>query len=348
MPNLKRVWSWLAEELPSKSIVHWRLNGLYVSDRGGIMKAMIILVLLFTVSAFAATPFAPPADDAPVGLVTSVKGAVQILRAGQSKPVPAKMADLIGPNDHVITGAGAEATILSCGDSRSARLQPLGEIILTTLAMVVNKGKLLDDRKIAGCRLPSTLALSAASKQQAGLSRLRTGSVVKLRTPVEGVYVSEAHPKFSWEPVEGATKYEVRVQNREEEVLFKTTVTGTSFTYPSDGPPLEPGQKYWWRLIAFGSDGAPSMAGTFFQTLPAAQAKDFKLAEADLKKQVAANPKDTGPRILLAFLYEENGMYDSAWHSYDQLSNELKDNNWIKSRQDAMQQKLGWDPKKPK
>lgn len=301
------------------------------------MKSMIMLVLVLGI---ATVGYA--ADEAPVGLLTSVKGAVQILRAGQKTPVPAKMADLIGPNDHVITGAGGEANLLSCSDSRSVRLQPLGEVILTTIAMVLNKGKLADDHKIAGCHLPSTLALSAASQQQAGMTKLRGGEV-KLRTPVEGVFVSEARPKFTWEPVKDATKYEVRVQDRDEKLLYKTTVSGTEFTYPANGPLLEPGQKYWWRLIAFGKDDATTVAGTYFQTLPSSQAKTFKDAEADLKKQVATNPKDTGPRILLAFLYEENGMYDAAAHTYDQLSKQLADNNWIKSRLFAMHEKLRWD-----
>src|SRR3989442_2593996 len=82
------------------------------------------------------------ADDAPVGLVSMVKGPVQIQRAGEKSPVPAKMADLVGPGDRLITGAGAEAVFLYCPGARSARLPASGEVTFTAAALQVTKGKL--------------------------------------------------------------------------------------------------------------------------------------------------------------------------------------------------------------
>src|SRR5580693_9029074 len=140
------------------------------------------------------------AEDAPVGLVSMVKGSVQIQHAGQKAPVPAKMADLVAAGDRLITGAGGEAVFIYCPDARSARLSAGGEVVFTASAMEVTKGKLSDDRKIAGCRLPSTLGLSAASQQQVGLAKTR-GFEMRLRAPVEGVFVSAARPKFSWHAV---------------------------------------------------------------------------------------------------------------------------------------------------
>src|SRR5437867_919208 len=90
------------------------------------------------------------ADDAPIGLVSMVKGPVQIQRAGEKAPVAAKMADLVGPGDRLITGAGGEAVFLYCPDARSARLPASGEVTFTSAALQVKKGKLADERKIAG------------------------------------------------------------------------------------------------------------------------------------------------------------------------------------------------------
>ena len=304
---------------------------------------MLLAAALPVVCMSSATFAAMFADDTPVGLVSMVKGPVQIQRAGQKTAVAAKMADLVGPGDRLITGAGGEAVFIYCPDARSARLTAAGEVTFTASALQVTKGKLADDHKIAGCRLPTTLALSSASQQAVGLVKTRGSLEMHLRTPVEGVYISEPRPKFAWEPVADAVRYDVRLQNREEQVLYKTTVTATAFQYPADGPVLEPGQKYWWRVSAVGKDGQMDVAGTFFQTLPAAQAKEFQTTEADLKKQIAANPNDSGPRILLAFLYEENGMYDAAARSYDALSKQMSDNNWIKARLYTMLEKLHWD-----
>jgi hypothetical protein len=282
------------------------------------------------------------AEDTPVGLVSFVRGPVQIQRAGQKTAIAAKMADLVEAGDRLFTGAGGEAAFLYCPEARSARLPPDGEVVFTAGALQVTKGKLSDDHKIAGCRLPSTLGLSSASQMQTGLVKTR-GLEMRLRTPVEGVFISETRPKFSWEPVRDAVRYDVRLQNRAEEVLYKTTVTAAEFQYPADGPVLEAGQKYWWRVSAIGKDGQMDMAGTFFQTLPAEKAREFAATEADLNKRITANPKDTGPRILLAFLYEENGMYDAAARVYNTLSKEIRDNAWIKARLYAMLEKLHWD-----
>src|SRR5882724_1207608 len=147
------------------------------------MKSNMICVVLLGIALPAA--LAAAADDAPVGLVSMVKGPVQIQRAGSKTAVPAKMADLVGPGDRLITGAGGEAMFLYCPDARSAKLPASGEVTFTSGALQVNKGKLADDHKIAGCRLPTTLALSAASQQQVGMTRTRGGEVL-LMTPVEG------------------------------------------------------------------------------------------------------------------------------------------------------------------
>src|SRR5258708_30741374 len=100
------------------------------------MKSKMICVGLLGIVSPAAFAFAAAgADDAPVGLVSMVKGPVQIQRAGSKAAVPAKMADLVGPGDRLITGAGGEALFLYCPDAPSARLPASGEGALTHCAV---------------------------------------------------------------------------------------------------------------------------------------------------------------------------------------------------------------------
>jgi cytochrome c-type biogenesis protein CcmH/NrfG len=77
--------------------------------------------------------------------------------------------------------------------------------------------------------------------------------------------------------------------------------------------------------------------------MPEAQSKEFHVAAADLKKQIDGAPKDSGPRILLGFLYEENGMYDAAACTYEALGKQVGENDWILARKITMLNKLGWD-----
>ena len=294
---------------------------------------------------FLAVPLAAQ-SPAPVGLLSSVKGTVQILRSGEKTPATARLADLIGPGDRVLTTAGSEAGFLFCPGSVSARLAGAGEVSFTATALQVRRGKLSDERKVAGCRLPATLALSGASQQQVGLVRTRSSGGVVLRTPSR-TFISDMRPRFHWLPVDGAKSYEVSVTDREERVLYKTTINGTQAEYPPDAPALTLGQKYWWRVSAKDSNDVLAEAGTFFQTLPQTQYAEFQAAETDLRKQIAASPNDNGPRFLLAFLYEENGLLEDAARAYNDLTQRLGPNDWLNFRMISVLNRLGWDKVEP-
>src|SRR5690242_8024228 len=113
-----------------------------------------------------------------VGLLSMVSGDVQIVRAGQTAPVAARTADLLGAGDRVITSANAEATFLYCPESRAAKIPPQSEVQFDSAALAVRKGKLSEERKVPTCRLPASLLLAAGSKLQAGSMRLRGGGLV--------------------------------------------------------------------------------------------------------------------------------------------------------------------------
>jgi len=298
---------------------------------------MRFLVAFLTLGCLAASA------QAPVGLLASVKGSVKIVRAGKTVQDDAHPADLIGAEDRLITGANGEAVFLYCPDPKSARLMSGGEALFGASALQVKKGKLADERKVGGCRLPTTLALSGASQQQVGLVKTR-GRDVNLRTPNRS-FVDNTLPRFRWLPVDGAKSYEVRVTDREEKVLFKTTLTGTEVQYPADGPKLVAGQKYWWRVVARDADENVGEAGTFFQTLSENKVAELHTAEADLKKQLAATPADNGPRILLAFLYEENGLFENAALTYDELIQRLGANEWLENQRNTTLNRIGWNLK---
>jgi hypothetical protein len=88
-----------------------------------------------------------------------------------------------------------------------------------------------------------------------------------LITPVNGP-CSECHPplKFSWAPVEGATKYEISMANDPEfkNRIFTGTNSGTAYEYKDR---LEQNKAYYWRVRVIepaASDMSP--VGTFLLT----------------------------------------------------------------------------------
>src|SRR5581483_1792216 len=279
----------------------------------------------------------------PVGLLSMVAGDVQIYRAGQSAAAPARTADLIAAGDRVVTGKNSEATFLFCPESRSAKLIPDSEAQFNATAVAVKKGKLTDEKKVPTCRLPQSLALAGASQMQSGMMRLRAGERLVLRSPSHTA-IAVAQPTFQWSATDGATSYELRVQDREEKILWKQTVAAaTEVQYPADAAKLAWGQKYFWNVTARQGEEPVDQAASFFQLLPADQAEQVRTAEASLLKLREDNPSDNGPLFLLAFLYEDNGMLDQAVRVYSELKQRMGPQDWLDSRINELTGKLGWE-----
>jgi len=276
----------------------------------------------------------------PVGLLSLVSGDAQIVRAGQQDAAPARTADLLAAGDRLLTGAGGEVTFLFCPQSKTAKLGPGSEIEFAAGAYAVKKGAVSGERAVPSCRLPSTLTLASASKVQSGMVRLR-GARIQLRSPSR-TSTATLRPEFRWEPVDNAQKYEVRVLNREEQVLWRGEVAGTSVEYPADAKALEWGQRYRWRVTARDDRDTLDEATTFFQVLAADEAQDVRLAEDSLRAMVEQSPDDNWPRFLLAFLYEERGMLDQAAEVYYDLDRRMGTQPWVEGRLTELMNKLGW------
>ncbi len=276
-----------------------------------------------------------------VGLLSMVSGSVQIIRAGQKTPVPARTADLIAAGDRVVTGRNSEAGFLFCPESRAGKIPADADVQFEAATIQLRKGKLSDERKVPTCRLPANLALATASQQQAGMMRLR-GSNLLLRSPSH-TNVATLQPRFRWAPVDNAKQYDVKLLDREERILWRQSVSSTEVQYPADAQPLAWGQKYWWRVTARDGEDTLTEAGSYFQVLPGEQAEQVRASESNLRRLLQDNPADNGPRFLLAFLYEENGMLDEAARIYGELADRMGRQDWVQNRLLELMNKLGWD-----
>lgn len=277
----------------------------------------------------------------PVGLLSSVSGKVQIVRAGLTDPAPARPADLLVAGDRIVTSGDAQASFLFCPQSRAAKILPGSEVEFAAGSFTVKKGKLAEERAVPSCRLPSNLTLAAASQVQSGMLRLR-GSNLLLRSPSRAS-VATLRPVFRWEPVDNAKAYDLKVLDREERILWRTSGSATEVQYAAEAPLLAWGQKYWWRVTARDDRETLMEVGTYFQTLTAEQAEEVRSAEAGLRRLIAENPGDSVPRFLLAFLYEERGMLDEAARLYHELASQTGSQPWVEVRLNELMNKLGWD-----
>lgn len=276
-----------------------------------------------------------------VGLLSLVSGDVQILRQGQAAPVAARTADVLAAGDRVLTGGNSEAGFLFCPEARAGKILAEAEVEFAGASLQVRKGKLGEERKVPSCRLPANLALAASSQLQSGMLRLR-GSNLSLLSPSHTT-TATLQPRFRWGAVENATVYEVKLMDREEQILWRQSVSGTELQYPAEAYALAWGQKYWWRVAARDGEETVTEAGSYFQVLPSEKADQVRVTESGLRQMMQENPGDNSPLFLLAFLYEENEMLDEAARLYAELSQRIGPQPWLQARLNDLMNKLGWD-----
>jgi hypothetical protein len=277
---------------------------------------------------------------APAGLLSMVSGNVQIVRAGEKTPHPARIADLISAGDRVVTGRQSEASFVFCPQLRAGKMPAETEVQFDADALRVLKGKLSEERKLPSCLLPSNLALAGASQLQSGMLRLR-GSDLVLVSPSR-TNITSLRPHFRWEPLDNATVYDLKVMDREERILWRQSISSTEVPYPQNAPTITWGQKYSWRVTARNVEEVLADAGSYFTVLPKEQADGVRSAEDSLRRMIQENPSDSGPLFLLAFLYDENGMLDQAAWTYSELAQTIGPQQSIQSRLTELMNMLGW------
>lgn len=281
------------------------------------MRRVLAVLLLAACSAAAAEP---------VGLLTRVSGKVQLWRAGQKTPAEARSFDLLLPGDRIQTADGSEASFLFCPASESGRVVARSEIAVEASGLTALKGSITDRQKTLSCRLPGNLALAEASRQQLGIMRVR-GTQLMLLTPCS-TNIATLRPSFEWSPLKEAVTYRLTVADREERVLWQGSTSLSKLSYPSDAVVLEWGQKYWWRVRAQKGEETIEEAGSQFRVLPRDQAESVLQSAEEIGRMAGGKDGDRLRRLLLALLYDTNGMLDEAMQAYAAA----EDVPWVRAR----------------
>jgi len=120
-----------------------------------------------------------------------------------------------------------------------------------------------------------------------------------LVSPEEGSTVEDLRPTFTWEPVEGADKYEIEISKKDDfhKKGIKETVSSTSYTVESD---LLPDTTYYWKVKVNNSHGN-NWSEVWSFTTPESQDTD------DLEAPILISPENdsTVEDLLPTFTWDE-------------------------------------------
>jgi len=245
--------------------------------------------------------------ESPVGVITEVKGKVQIKRAGKGSWLPAKVNMPVYAGDVLRTGSNAKVVVWT----PNGRAQTLGP----------NKTVSINPVKGARDSLWREIWTSFVGRMKRSFSEESLATVAAARVPTSTVdenrltllsprntKVLDGRPTFVWSEVENAKGYRVTVGFFDgEKRVWEKVVNGTSLRYPEDAPELKPGKVYIWQVEAIGVPEASESA--WFVVLHPAEARDIKFALNQLRSRT---PDFLAYSLMAASFLESRGCYSEA------------------------------------
>lgn len=237
------------------------------------------------------------APQTEVAFVTQLKGSVQLRRGNEARPIRQSM--FLNVNDIVKAGEDGQAVIFQAY-APVTRLRPNQSHTIAQLSPPPPEGSVRPEDFVRLKRL----YLNARQRKDIPSPATMGGpddSIVTLVEP-RGSAVLESRPKFTWTSVNKASSYEVTVYDRAEKVLWKARTSDTSVSYPSDRPPLTPGE-YKWEVVTRIGDrvtGDSSLYDASSFTL--VNEESAAQINADLAKALAADKGAVSPLYVSALM----------------------------------------------
>ncbi len=267
------------------------------------MRSFVLGFIIAQVFAAAVAVWA----ENPVGVITEVKGAVYIRRAGKGPWLPARLNMPIYAGDVLRTGAKAKVVVWT----PNGRAETLGPNKTVSVAPV--KGVRDSLWREAWTSFVGRMRNSFSEESLATVAAARFSSSVldknrlTLLSP-RNSKVLDARPTFVWTKVENAKGYRVTIGFFDEgKRVWEVTVNSTSLRYPEDAPELKPGKVYIWQVEAIGIPEASESA--WFAVLNPAEARDIKFALQQLRSR---SPDFVAYSLMAASFLESRGCYSDA------------------------------------
>ena len=247
----------------------------------------VLLCLLFGHGAASA----PQQSAGPVALVYSLAGeATLTLPTGGRHPL--RLFDRLPEGTTVEAGPGSRLA-LAFANGRRYELGEKSRVTLGRSDLASRSGLVRPLPRVP----PLPRILPIAEEEHPGLSagavRIRAERITGLY-PRNGAATLAGATNLRFQPVDGAGKYRIEVQDRQGNVVFATETTASPVKLPSGS--LKPGMRYGWTVRTIERVGPVARGEADFATLPSRLAEEREA----LRRAV----ETAGDGALLALLAE--------------------------------------------
>lgn len=237
-------------------------------------------IFLFCVLVTIATPLIARING--FNLILATQGNVQIKRSGWRKYRRAYIGTLVNFSDKLRLRQGAKAKVI-CTNLSFWNLRSEGEFPVSSGCSTTGQAKLRHGRNIVPTRAGNDPTVPY-------LISPRKTAILTLQ------------PTLRWNPVVGATSYQVQVLG--DNVNWKTKVQQPQVVY-SDKEPLKPGSSYWVKITANNGKSNAKEEKRFRQFKVLSDANRQRV-NADISQLQQQALNDEAKTIALAHLYRSN------------------------------------------
>jgi len=263
---------------------------------------------------------APAAAATALATATYVKGEVSVKRGTESTPLT-RGAPLFD-GDTVVTGKKSKATLVF-EDGTLHVVQQGSEFTLGQRAMAESERSLTDVGKAAAKYFFSADQKKSNLRAIAGTRGGEAPLELAALAPVGELLVAPA--ELLWTPVPGAARYQVKLYEdtgTDDPSVPGETVSATDPRLPLSSftrTPVSADTIYIWRVTAELQDGRTQHGWSWFQFLPAEEARELQAARERLMTLAQQDPEDTTPYYLLANIYLGRDLTFAAVQEYRRL-----------------------------
>ena len=228
-------------------------------------------------------------EAAPVGMILQTNGEV-FLESDEARDA-ARMGELLSPGDQMIVSSGG-ATFLFCPSEEKVTLSSGTSIELTSDSIELVSGEAPQRENVGGCALPR-VSLGRASLERVGGLRARGHPPIALYV---GGTISQAHPLFRWEAIEGSDSYNLTLRSEMGVTVWEHSTDSPNVAYPDSMAALEEGKDYQWEVQALGEE----------EILAEQRANFVVRSDSSLPERSGSDPID---QLLWATMLENGGYY---------------------------------------
>ncbi len=207
-----------------------------------IPSLVFILVSSYTLMAGS---FLQDEEAVPVGMILQTNGEVFV--ESESVRNAARLGNLLNAGDQLIVSSGG-ATFLFCPSQEKVTLSGGTSVQFSSDSIELVTGETPQTESVGRCALPR-VSLGQASLERVGGLRARGHPAIVLYV---GGTISQTHPLFQWQPIEGSDSYQLRLKNEMGIPVWEQSTTSTSVAYPESRAALAEGKEYQWEVQALG------------------------------------------------------------------------------------------------